>query len=93
MSDKHLEPARSIIAVLDGVERVSIITGKHVTRVYRWMYPKERGGTGGSIPYEEATKLLQYARDNDVDLRGDDFFDAARLQALLASEAEAGAVA
>lgn len=49
MSSEHLEPARTVIAKI-GVDKVAEITGKHVSRVYRWMYPKSRGGTGGLIP-------------------------------------------
>lgn len=73
MSDKHLEPAKSIISKI-GIEKVSEITGKHVSRVYRWMYPKERGGTGGMIPQGEAPALLAYAKANEIDVSADDFF-------------------
>jgi hypothetical protein len=42
------------------------------------MYPKERGGTGGRVPQEEADKLLAYAKENSIDLKPADFFaDAA----------------
>lgn len=73
MSDTHLEPAKSIIAKI-GIEKVSELTGKHVSRVYRWMYPKERGGTGGLIPQSDAPALLKYARDNSIDISPADFF-------------------
>ncbi len=75
MSDKHLDPAKSIIAKI-GIDKVSEITGKHVSRVYRWMYPKDRGGTGGMIPHSEAPALLAYAQTNDIDLTPADFFAA-----------------
>ncbi|GAA4169278.1 hypothetical protein GCM10023069_25580 [Shinella granuli] len=73
MSEKHLDPAKSIIAKI-GIEKVSEITGKHVSRVYRWMYPKERGGTGGLIPQSEAPALLSYAKANDIELSPAEFF-------------------
>lgn len=73
MSDTHLDPAKSIIAKI-GIEKVSEITGKHVSRVYRWMYPKERGGTGGLIPQTDAPALLAWALDNGVELSPADFF-------------------
>ncbi|SOC45732.1 hypothetical protein SAMN05892877_117121 [Rhizobium subbaraonis] len=73
MSEKHLEPAKSIIAKI-GIDKVSEITGKHVSRVYRWMYPKERGGTGGMIPQSEAPALLAYAKANKIELSPADFF-------------------
>lgn len=76
MSDTHLDPAKSIIAKI-GIEKVSEITGKHVSRVYRWMYPKERGGTGGLIPQTDAPALLAWAQENNVELAAADFFPAA----------------
>lgn len=73
MSENHLEPARSVIAKM-GVERVSAVTGKHISRVYRWMYPKDRGGTGGIIPQGDAFRLLAHARSEGIELSPDDFF-------------------
>ena len=73
MSEKHLDPAKSIIAKI-GIDKVSEITGKHVSRVYRWMYPKDRGGTGGLIPQGDAPALLAYAKANEIDLSPADFF-------------------
>lgn len=74
MSEHHLDPAKSVIAKLGGVEVVCGITGKHVSRVYRWMHPKEKGGTGGFIPTTEAPKLLEYAKANRIKISADDFF-------------------
>jgi hypothetical protein len=73
MSDKHLDPAKSIIAKI-GIDKVSELTGKHVSRVYRWMYSKERGGTGGFIPNADAPALLAYAKETGLDLKAEDFF-------------------
>lgn len=73
MSADHLDPASSIIRKI-GVDTVAAVTGKHISRVYRWMYPKERGGTGGFIPSTDAMALLEYARSNDLDLKPDEFF-------------------
>lgn len=73
MNENHLDPAKSIIAKI-GIEKVSEVTGKHVSRVYRWMYPKERGGTGGLIPQSDAPALLSYAKANDIELSPAEFF-------------------
>lgn len=73
MSANHLDPARSIISKI-GTEKVAEITGRHVSRVYRWMAPKEKGGTDGFIPPAEARALLDYARKHGVDLSADEFF-------------------
>ncbi|RYF25251.1 MAG: hypothetical protein EOO23_09090 [Comamonadaceae bacterium] len=79
MSTSHLEPARSVIRKI-GVDTVVSVTGKHISRVYRWMYPKERGGTGGLIPHADALALLEYAKANEVDLSPGDFFAAAPVE-------------
>jgi hypothetical protein len=73
MSNDHLDPARSIIRKI-GIDTVAAVTGKHISRVYRWMYPKERGGTGGLIPHGDALALLDFAKANDVALTPDEFF-------------------
>lgn len=74
MSEHHLDPAKTVIAKLGGVEVVCNITGRHLSRVYRWMRGKENGGTGGFIPQNEAAKLLEYAKANRIKLSADDFF-------------------
>jgi hypothetical protein len=88
MKDTQLEPARSIIALL-GKDAICAVTGKHPSRVYRWMASKEKGGTGGKVPYEDAEKLLAHARENAIDLVEADFFDASRLKDIAARAVEA----
>lgn len=70
----HHEPARTIIEKLGGPRVVARITGKDVSRVYRWMYPRERGGSDGYIPYEEAEKILAEARRMGLPITPVDFF-------------------
>ncbi|RVD13953.1 MAG: hypothetical protein EOS73_34790 [Mesorhizobium sp.] len=76
MSEAHLDPAKSIIAKI-GIDNVARVTGKHVSRVYRWMSPKERGGTGGLIPQAAQPVILQFAVENGIDLSPADFFPVA----------------
>lgn len=71
------EPARSIIEKCGGAQEVARITGRDVSRVYRWTYPRERGGSGGIIPHGEATKLLAWARETGASLSAADFFATA----------------
>lgn len=73
-----MEPAQTIIEKLGGATAVATITGVHRTRVYGWMYPKERGGTGGTIPIKHAQKLLQYAEAEGVNITADEFFTASK---------------
>jgi hypothetical protein len=70
---QHLDPARTIIDRLGGVEVVARVTGKNRSRVYRWMYPTDRGGTGGLIPQRTIPRLLAYAEKNHIRLKPADF--------------------
>lgn len=45
------------------------------SRLYRWITPKAKGGTGGRIPPKHQQKLLDAAREEGIDLSPDDFFD------------------
>jgi hypothetical protein len=78
MSEKHLEPAKSIVAKI-GVQKCAEITGKHVTRVYRWMAPREKGGTGGVIPYEDAGALISYFEAHGIEFSHKEFFPATEI--------------
>jgi len=77
ISTERLDPAKAIIEKVGGAHTVAQITGRSVTRVYRWMYPSNRGGTGGLIPHREARKLLEYAAENKIDLKAGEFFGEA----------------
>jgi len=74
MSDRNLEPASTVLAKIGGVDVAAQVTGKHVSRIYRWTYPRSKGGTGGVIPHDDATKLLKHASENGIALRAEDFF-------------------
>ncbi|WP_420408654.1 hypothetical protein [Hoeflea sp.] len=91
MKENHLSPAKEIVAILGGPKNVATITGRDITRVYRWMMPKKEkashGGTGGTIPASEWPGLLKHAASNNIDLRAEDFFSGDRLAAVLAAQA------
>lgn len=90
MAHKHdpLDPAATIIAYL-GKDVVQSATGLSRTRVYRISQPKENNGADGLFSIEQARKLLDYARSNDVDLVEADFFDAGRLREIMAAKVAA----
>lgn len=79
-----MDPAKSILDRI-GYEAAAAITGKHISRVYRWTYPTDRGGTGGVIPHSDALKLLKHARSKSIHLTEADFLRAPK-------SARAGAV-
>lgn len=57
-----------------GIKLAKQITGRNLSRVYRWGYPRERDGYDGYIPYQDAEKILSYAAKHGIDLSADDFF-------------------
>jgi hypothetical protein len=90
MAHHQEEPATSIIRLFGGVGVVASIVKKHPSRVYRWTYPTSvREGTGGIVPAREQRALLDYARDQAIDFKPEDFFSAERLHGVLSQEQEA----
>ena len=74
MEKVYLQPAASIIEK-HGIDILAQITGKDKSRIYRWRLPKDVGGTGGSVPQDDAQKLLNYAKKHDgFDISPDEFF-------------------
>jgi hypothetical protein len=68
MPTMHMDPAKSILDLI-GYEKAAEVTGKHISRIYRWTYPSGvREGTGGVIPHADAIKLLEYARAQGLPL-------------------------
>lgn len=77
MRDEKLDPALSVIRTLGGFEKVAEITKKHISNVYRWTYPKARGGTGGVIPQADAELLLAHAKAHNLPVTAESFFRVA----------------
>ena len=46
--------------------------------IYRWTYPREKGGTGGVIPSRAMKIIVKAARLHGVLVDGDDFFPGRR---------------
>ena len=67
--------ASRIIEKCGGVVMVAELVGVDVSRVYRWTYPRDRGGTGGVIPAKHQQRLMARAREHGIDLMPADFFD------------------
>ena len=61
-------PAARVIEKFGGPRDVARLIGIDPSRVYRWTYPKERGGTGGRIPQGAWKPLLQAAELVGVEL-------------------------
>lgn len=73
----YLEPARTVVAKLGGIQAAAEAAGVHFSRVYGWMYSREKRGTGGIIPAEHQAKLLAWAKAHGRRLKPADFFAVA----------------
>ena len=67
--------AERIIGIFGGVKVIAEITGVDISNVHRWKYPKERGGTGGSIPTRHQRLLIEAAKARKLKLEYRDFFE------------------
>lgn len=71
-----LEPATSIIRKFGGPEKVAAVVGTTSGQVRRWRHSKETGGTGGAVPHWHIPKLIEYAKENRIKVRAEDFIPA-----------------
>lgn len=71
LSCGHANIAGRIIDYCGGYHRLALALKIDVSNVYRFTYPKDRGGTGGSIPLQHMQTLLK----KFPSLKPDDFFD------------------
>jgi hypothetical protein len=69
-------PADVVIEVCGGPRAVADMCGIDLTWVYRWTYPVERGGTGGTVPSKHQARLLKEARARGLALKPAHFFPA-----------------
>src|SRR3954468_20420619 len=68
-----LDPASSIIERLGGFSAVAKLCNLHFTQVWRWTQPRQKKGTGGTIPQRHHLHLLEIARKARVPLAAADF--------------------
>ena len=65
--------AERIIDKFGGVPRMALILSLAPTTIYKWTYPKERGGTNGLIPTHNIKGIRQAAPDVGIKLSDSDF--------------------
>mgnify|MGYP001558858584 CR=1 FL=1 len=68
-------PADRVIDLLGGPIATAKASGRSLMSVYRWTWPRKRGGTGGHVPAEAAQALLRYAKEKNLPLVAADFFE------------------
>ena len=66
-------PAFKIITSFGGHAAVAGIAGVAMSAVYKWDYPKARGGTGGLVPQRHHAALLKAARERGIAVLPQDF--------------------
>ena len=58
---------------LCGIAQLKKWTGLTITQIYRWDYPREKGGCGGIIPQKHYQTILTNALASGVPLDRGDF--------------------
>lgn len=67
-------PADRVIAAFGGVQKLAKAIGRDPSRVHRWRYPVEKGGTGGRIPGSAVPSILAAAARENIGLTANDLF-------------------
>ena len=66
--------AKRVITKLGGPRAVSGMLAMSTQGVYKWMWPMDKGGTGGLIPHRRQIELMVAAKQRGIILSKDDFF-------------------
>ena len=74
---RWLSPAADIVMKFQcgqkpGPKALAEILGLGQSAVYRWMYPKKSGGTGGLIPNPYHRSILNAAKERNIPLSADE---------------------
>lgn len=82
----HVSQAERIIDKFGGVPALLQVLNEadpsitwNKSSIYRWLYPKEKGGTGGVIPTRAMVPLFRAARLAGIILTPEDFYPGKRL--------------
>jgi hypothetical protein len=62
-----------IIGKFGGARRLAKLLGFEASRVYKWTYPRERGGTGGLIPAAVIPRVQVLAEFENIELSESDW--------------------
>lgn len=73
LKDDGKSAADRIIEAFGGAKRLADLTGIDLSSIYRWQYPKDRGGTDGAIPHGNHFKIMQAVKKHKITLTRSDF--------------------
>lgn len=65
------EKARTVIEKFGGPRKLAELLNKDRTTVYRWTYPRKKGGTGG-IPRAAQSEILRLAKLMGINVTAED---------------------
>ena len=72
LKDDGLPAAERIIKAFGGAKNLSELTGIDLSSIYRWKYPKDKGGTDGAIPHGNHFKIMQAAKESKINITRSD---------------------
>lgn len=58
--------ADRVIEKFEGAPRLAELIGRDDSTVYRWTYPREKGGTGGVIPGNALVLVIRAAKQEGI---------------------------
>lgn len=64
--------AERVLRKFKGARRLAVLIRRHPASVYKWTYPRERGGTGGLVPTEAWPAIAAAALVKGVKLTRND---------------------
>lgn len=72
LKDDGKSAAERVIEAFGGAKRLADLTGIDLSSIYRWKYPKDRGGTDGAIPHGNHFKIMQAVNKHKITLTRSD---------------------
>lgn len=72
MHSTQYQQSAKVIRRFGGVRRLCLLLNCRPSTIYRWTYPRSRGGTDGLIPTERLKDVLDAAADVGLVLKMED---------------------
>jgi hypothetical protein len=76
-----MSPAEYVIHVFKGVRKTARVLGYDPTAISKWRVPKERKGCGGEVPRSAQKKILEKAREMNLDITAEDLIFGREIEA------------
>ena len=63
-----LEPATTLIELIGGPKVAADVCKLKRLQVWRWTVPKNKGGTGGTVPQRHHAAIIRHVREQGIEL-------------------------